>query len=704
MSTLTPAEPEKVTGDTCLEWINKKIGFGYHDYISGHSHSQIQSSDINNIEFKIEGISNTAQVNGHVSCNISLDGWNHDDSKRKIGLVLHRYSDGGLKVAILSTERLSLTTTTRISQRVNFFGYQHYVKYGADPTIDNGYKMDPEEPFPSYPTVRTNNLAPSERTGNWFWLRENDDIIDTFTGYATYDDTLNYEPEVRETTTSFGSNWTKNNGQDLGGTSYQLTTSKTTTAVFGDGYSWELPELHVIPNFYCNDPLHLLSGDIYNFVASELSFTYHSLCPGRFLTWQELYDYEMKEGRILFDTNQVSIPYNLILTESEEQAEAYLNTGVLPYDAWLYPLDWENLPSYTEPDDDGDGQDDNDDGDDDRDIEPNLPSAPQFTPSMLSNINWYWITAPQFEEFIDWFWNDVGNIQDFNDLVEKIKGLYNDLASAILMVRYFPVPTPATAYEIGGLGTAGNIVLGMIEKAGSYDILNNASAPIVDIGSIHIDSKYKSFVDMSPYSQIMLYLPFHGFIDLDVNLLTDHDLHVKAIYDHVSGTIQYLLYYDNKMLINSYVAKMAVDIPITLQTKNDRDSAIFSNVSNAVSGLIGAGLSVASGNPMGLLVGANAMNSGVSSAPINVKGTIGETGAFYAPEHCYIMVRRPTISKPETWKTNVGQMCGKSYTLKNLNGKGLTTCYSPRIKFTKTTVLQSEADEIYDYLEKGVIL
>jgi hypothetical protein len=49
-------------------------------------------------------------------------------------------------------------------------------------------------------------------------------------------------------------------------------------------------------------------------------------------------------------------------------------------------------------------------------------------------------------------------------------------------------------------------------------------------------------------------------------------------------------------------------------------------------------------------------------------------------------------------------MCGKSYMLSNLTDKGLTTCFQPRITFSSTVPLQSEIDEIYDYLEKGVIL
>ena len=246
----------------------------------------------------------------------------------------------------------------------------------------------------------------------------------------------------------------------------------------------------------------------------------------------------------------------------------------------------------------------------------------------------------------------------------------------------------------------------MIEQRGSSvaTISPTTVAPIQEIGHIKIEDKYQSFVDMAPYSQLSLYLPFHGFVDLDINIFSGHSIYVKGIYDHLTGTLQYFLYCDNTWLVNSFTVKMAVDIPMSLQTKNDRDSAIFSNVMNSVSGMMGAGLTLGTGNPIGLVAGANAFNSGVNSAPMNVRGTVGESGAFYAPPQCAIILRRPTISKPDqnTWEKNVGQMCGKGHQLSRLSG--LTICYQPRINFANSIPLQSEIEEIYQILTEGVIL
>jgi hypothetical protein len=283
------------------------------------------------------------------------------------------------------------------------------------------------------------------------------------------------------------------------------------------------------------------------------------------------------------------------------------------------------------------------------------------------------------------------------------------------MCRYFPVDIS----WIGGLGTRSNIKLGMIEKEGAVDTISQINAlHAVDIGHIHIGAKYKSFMDMSPYSQLSLYLPWHGFIDLDMNLFNGHDVYVKALYDYLSGTIQYYIYYDNELLVNTILCKMAMDIPITLQTKNDRDSAIFNNVSSTIGGLVGAGAGIISGNPIGMALGVTqgvgAFNSANASAPMRLMGNVGESGAYIGCQNCFVVVRRPTIQPSDgnsstmkglsTWKKNVGMLCGYGYTLSDLSGQGFTVCHSPRIDFKSTTPLQTEVDEIYSYLEKGVIL
>ena len=682
---------DKVTGAACLNYIDRAIGFC--DRSGSSTTFQTQFSYYDLYGYDGDHVAITPPI---VSTNAAL--FSHDTSKRIIGLVLDKCDDGGLHYAVLGNETANVNNTRffGVTTTVNNFGMPYKHPFPGDITLIQD--QDNVKLMPEYDARYNDNKDMRVRQS---YTAAYDDTQGRF---VSYDQAIGFEPTIVDGEDVDGLGYSpyalwQNQQGGITGTTLTFTNNVNTTCQHGA----EINNLSSVGgkmfDVLMDNPLNGCAGNLYD-LGCEIYTVGYGLCPGGFVGEEFVNIFTAQGTTECSNMNWVCVPFNLILTESAQEAQAYLTNGTLPSDAWLYPMDWENLPWYNRPDDEDDGDDNNDPDDTSFDGDPNLPVVPSYTPSMLSNYNWYWLQVGEFSNFIQWFW-DVGAWNDFSDIVESIMGLYNDLASAILMVRYYPVDIS----WIGGLGTQSNIIVGMCERSGLVDTISQSAPPAVrDIGHVRVAEKYKSFVDMSPYSQISLYLPFYGFVDLDVNIFTGRDLYVKAVYDYMSGTIQYFIYVDNKFLINTYLAKLAVDIPLTLQTKNDRDSAIFSNVTNALSGLVGAGVTVASGNPMGLLVGAGAMNSGVASAPMRVCGTVGEQGAFYAPPKCALIYRRPTISKPENWARIVGQMCGKDYTLSNLSGKGFTKCYQPRISFSNTSPLQEEVDEIYDLLEKGVIL
>ena len=707
-----------VTGSDCLDYIDRPIGFGSHDFIS---YGNMTTDKVLQKNFLGVAGSELSQFEGHLyfapnMVTTILFNWSHDVNKRVVGLVLGESPDGGLEVALLGDESI-----------VNSVNNGNMFFYAEQLNISGDYAYAP----PALPDIPEWKLAtervggfPQYRTGNpqvFLTVRDNMSNV-------PFDQAMDYDPTDETYGSSdgytvpapFGVIWEFAGQYTVEGGRYTLTNDKNNTMVFGK--ILDLYDYYTYPTVCMENPLNLLGGNLYN-AMSTMVYYEETIIPERLpanTDWA-ITHFEYPQGTPINRTNMTALPFNLILTRSEMEAKNYLTTGALPSDAFLYPLDWDNLPRYDEGVPTGDAPDDYDDDNDPdditRDFDSNLPETPSYTVNQFTNYNWYWLTVPEWSEFIRWFWNDIGAYNDFDDIIAKIEGLYNDVASAVIMCRYYPVDPS----WIGGLGNQETIKLGMIQKQyGTYDTINqNTPLTAQDIGTVHVSRKYKSFMDMSPYSQLSLYLPWHGFIDIDNDLFTGHDLTVKALYDYLSGTIQYYIYYDNSLLVNTIICKMAMDIPITLQTKNDRDSAIFNNVSSTVGGLIGAGAGVVSGNPIGIALGVTqgvgALNNSNNSAPMRFMGNVGESGGYIAPQNCYLIIRRPTIQPSDgnsqsvkkalkTWKHNVGMVCGYGYTLSDLEDCGFTMCHTPRIDFKNTTPLQTEVDEIYSYLEKGVIL
>lgn len=703
-----------VKGESCLDWIDKDMGLSARVNWGGFSPA----------DWEISGNFLTRDINrpstyGQYALYSSVNKISNDKNKRVVGLILDTNSDGSYKIAILGNETLRncRCCNNAISAILT-----------TDVELDGNHATGNPVIYPEYnPSISTQGYISvkefSENSGEYEPISIDDSMayVPTFTAYehkfsyGAFQHT-EYQGIMNDSGVQIPSEFT-------------LTNDKTNTLVVGIPYTDN--KRYWIPTDYVGEsPFHMLAGDFYDYLFNVYSF-WVSHCMS--FTWaipdttyKEWFDpAPIPDAEQAFDGHSLqTMLYNVILTKNESQALNYLNTGELPNDAFLFPLDWENIPAETpEHDDDnpaGGGDDEGESSPSGISGTPTTDATPTITPSMISNNNLYWLTAGQLESFIRWFWNEAGDLIDLQDLWQRITGLYTDMGACILNIRFFPVDKS----WIGGTIADSGINLGMLRHPqNDIERLARQMPTRRTIGTIHIDSYYNSFCDNSPYTTLSLYLPFHGWLDLDIDIFNGNDLRVKAIYDHMAGTIQYSIYVVSggfEYEVNTCISKMSVDIPITLQSKYDRDSAIFNNVTSAFGNLMGAVASTASHSPIGLVMSiSNATSGGAQSAPLKVLGTQGETGSYFVMNKCAIYIKRPTYNRPSNYGARVGFPSNTQCNLgKNKKGnsyataKGFTTVYNPYIHFSGNKLssgqtmkpTKAEIDEIYNYLEKGVIL
>lgn len=691
---------DKVTGSDCLTYIDRQIGFAFHGYPVG-------SNNIREVAYRQTAYMTKDEDRDSISTKANfrmttLMRWAHNSNNRIVGLVLGQSEEGGYEVALLGSEYIRFRGDAAQVGNMDFIWTNAICGLRLPYTKQNSnYHRDY---VPSlYPTCSTSGYSlGSEGVPSYFV-----EINPGGNTYLNFDTTTDYAPQFRHysSDSDFSDVW-RINGIRPQAEPYLLTNNKATTMIFGHR---EHDVFQYPKDYYDNHPLNYISGNLYQWACDYAYYFAPKFIPTINETLFDTFWADLSNEDIAYTNNKgcnlSSVPFNIILTYDENQAKRYLQEGTLPSDAFLFPLDFNDLPKYQSDETDDSDEDDGGDGDVDdngRDTDENLPEVPPYTPGSLNNNNVYLMTPGELNQIVNWLWNDVGNVQDIDDLVTKIEGLTSDLTQNLLMIRVMPV---APSW-IGGLGSASNFVIGAVEKAGEYTTLGKANPTIEEIGYWDFSEKFSSFkfLNFAPYSEFKLYLPYHGIVDLDVSVFQGHRLNVKAVYDYLTGTITYMLYCDNTWLVNTYTAKMAVDLAITLQTKADRDSAIFNNVSNAVAGVMTAGSSIAAGNPIGLVLGAQSLTQQGQSAPFKAMGQVGETGAFYAPQKCAVLVRRPVYRKPKTYNSSVGRQSYKSYTLAKLKGKGYTKIINPRLEFTKTQPLAEEVQELNDLLSNGVIL
>lgn len=720
---------KELTGDEIKEWATKD--FVIAELAMGNDTSRFGVEPRTQYGVAPDGInitgyrvSDTYDMRGIFPLNIARYS---NNGERKIGYIAGVNSDGSFNLYILGDSTISMRTT----QRVRTVG--EYLINGdlrtLPPSMDY-YLPEHASDFGVYQWIEDHSSRK---------VRQARALKRGVQTYVNINEAFEYIPEwegANGTSTSVAHCGKKGNEYIIDGdyTRVDLTNNPETTLHLGVGLECNY-FMRSGSGYYYGDKN--IGGDLYDLFDSmtlsvvsgvanmptSVAFSQVEISGATGTRTQYINNiYPLFEGIMAYHYT----PYNLILTYNLDEAKRYVETGELPSDAFLYPFDVDNIPVNS---DGGTGAEDSDGtrgtvdtGDTTwEDTDDQSPSAPGQNGQSLTNNNLYWLSSQQLKSFLDWFWDEATDVSDPSELFEKIQGLYENLSEAIVAVRYMPVRPE----WIGGVSTDTKIIVGMLEKPEQCRVINKVVPDIQTIGSIDIrelakDNKtWDGFLNYSPYCQMSLYLPFHGFIDLDADLIMNSKLTIKAAYDILTGTIQYFIYRtargaNNLNLVNTVVAKMATDIPISLQTKTQRDSAIFQNVSSAAGNLIGAGASLATGNPIGMVMStANIAATQPTGAPLTLKGTISENGAYYDSALCAIYVKRPGINIPSNYDRKVGNPCNVAMKLSSVHG--FVKCENPFISFSEVTSDNSlgfpppkptkdEIDTIYNALSEGVIL
>lgn len=379
-----------------------------------------------------------------------------------------------------------------------------------------------------------------------------------------------------------------------------------------------------------------------------------------------------------------AIIYNLITTHDYNAALKFLNDGTIPADAKV------NVKKdKSEEDSDNES---GEDGNKESKFDENEPSAPTVNSVKLSNLHNYWITQNQMQSFYSSVWET-----DLTDFVKgAFTGIYSNLISNVVSLKFMPT----SAENLGGTGDTSPVILGFK----TYDDLTvqtigTTTAPIVNIGSYKFSKEYNSFADYAPYTDVRLYLPFVGVVPIDTNLFMGSGggetatLNIKAQYDLQSGLITYFIM-RNKTMISSVSGRMAVEVPISLQSGLDTFSTISRNFVGKATSFAG---NIATGNPIGMV--ADIAQGSATAPPQTVFASTGGDGAFYSHPKCMIMIRHPQYNRPKNYSHVVGF---PAYVTKKVSDlKGFNIVQNPVIPLSDG-MTGAEHDMIVTAMQSGL--
>ena len=379
----------------------------------------------------------------------------------------------------------------------------------------------------------------------------------------------------------------------------------------------------------------------------------------------------------------------IYVTENYEQGKKYVEDGTVPDDAKKN----DDVGPKTDEDDTN-----NEDGKDNTKKDEQDLHDPDNTALNSGSTTYYYMNASGLESFIQWFWNDTGNLESI--LNNYISNMYGDLKECISGVYHFPCPLSALCSSTGNK----QIVIGRYQTGLSADFLKTPPKNKL-LGSVNLnDDEWKltnSFLDYDGYTTISMYLPYLGVVDLPTKTVQKTKLSVYYAVDVPSMQLKYTIK-SNGLIVHEQVVQFGDDVPISL-------SSGLQNVTNTVSAVTGMASDVALLGTMGggkkaiastlvhTVADAHTTTDGITVKG-NSSGVMGKWGSL----KCALIVTKPISKRPSNYAKIKGNLICDTYKLSSLTG--LTICENPRITFTNAKPTEKEIEEIYSYLEKGVIL
>lgn len=265
-----------------------------------------------------------------------------------------------------------------------------------------------------------------------------------------------------------------------------------------------------------------------------------------------------------------------------------------------------------------------------------------------------------------------------SNIFDKFSLVNNNPIENIISCKSIPINTDGENQEI----VLGNVATGV----NGEKISNNFSKQT--IGSISITEHYHNFLDYAPYTNVILYLPYIGFKELDTTLVMNKTLQVIYTVDAITGGCLAQVY-ANSIRLYEFTGNVGIDIPITASNRAQVEAGY-------IQAGVGATTSALGGNISGAVT--SLLNSATSQYHYSSTGNPSPMCVASTNRTCYVILDRPNYQNLKAFNHTRGRKCYLSKTISTL--KGFTICDS-NIDLSGINATDTEKEEIVNILSTG---
>jgi len=320
-----------------------------------------------------------------------------------------------------------------------------------------------------------------------------------------------------------------------------------------------------------------------------------------------------------------------------------------------------------------------------------VPSVPASPYSILdglgaNGVHMYIVNQTQYGAVLDALWG-TGTLSDAlwqrwqNYKFNPLQGI---VSSHFLPVELLPSSSGSAVIRMAGVDLSPTTAAVADSQVGRYDL-----------GTLDIPEYFGSALDYSPYTQMRLYLPFCGMIEIDPDRVTGGRLSVSYLCDAMSGdVVAYVRCYDRTGACTyMYTASgnAAVTLPVT---GNDQGTG------QQLSALSGIVMGAVTGNPLGIASGAVSLLS--TQQHMQQTGSFAGSVSLISDLTCRLQIIRPAPSKPAHGQELRGRPSDIGCTIGDLIGTGWSSFSAVHGDIPGATADEQQA--VISMLHDGVIL
>lgn len=295
--------------------------------------------------------------------------------------------------------------------------------------------------------------------------------------------------------------------------------------------------------------------------------------------------------------------------------------------------------------------------------------VPTGTASALFSV--YNPSQSEINSFGGWLWS--------SNFVDQLLKMFNDPMQAIISLhKVFCTPS---------ISGRDDIKVGYLNSGVQSNVVDEQYVD-VDCGTIQLTELFQNVFDYPPFTEASLYLPFVGFVKLDVN-------------DIMRGTMQVIYHID--VLTGACLADVKVTRDMfggVIYQYNGDCSVHYPLSSGSYMGMVTAALGVAGtiasgGSMIPMLLGASRARTSVERSG-SLSGNAGAMGI----KKPYLVIQRPQASTANEFNKYVGKPA--NFTTKIGSATGFISCTEVHIENCNGT--DSELAELESILKSGILI